>query len=890
MRKSSLVAAVSAVLACSAGSTAFAQEATVTEQRIQVTGSRISRTDVETANPVQTIDRAQIDRSGVTSVAELLNELGISGAALNQLGSAGTSFGAANVNLRNLGANRVLVLVNGRRWVNASGGRGFRDFVDLNSIPLGIVERIEILKDGASAIYGSDAISGVVNIHTRQDYDGGSARVQLGRTAAGGGEQSNVELTFGIVGSRGSIAVNAGFTENDPILVDQRAFSRMPLGALSLQTPQGRYIIPGQGTFTTIDGRQGFVLGDFRPFVNPQDRVSLFTGTYLTQPLERTNLYLQSRFHLTDSVDIVMEGLYNRRRSTQNFSPAVQTITGAQGFVIPVNHIYNPWGQTLAAGWSANQQFVDNGRRENFQNSEVFRFVLGLEGQLQNGWDWDISSMYAKNDAIFTSSGQIDRDRLALGIGDVARCTATPGCVPINIFGGPGSMSPAMLAWLGIPPGKDHNGTRNTQWQANITGDLYELPAGYLAFAAGFEHRSESGFDRPDALISSNATYVSGARTSGPQRQPTTGEFSLNEAYLELNAPLLRGSDMADLLEFSAAIRYSDYSTFGSTTNTKFGLAWKVNDSLMIRATASEGFRSPSILELFAGRRTTNLPATDPCSGNPTPQPPGCAGVPAAYLQSGSAVSATIGSNPLLQPETSDALTLGFVYEPDWLPGFDMVVDWYRIKVDNAITSIGSQRILNDCAFTQLRCNLITRDPTTGEVLNLINAGVNIAQETVSGVDFTFRYRRSTDGYGDFRWTLDGAYLSEFEQRIPNPGANTVAIDRREGTSRFRQSFPEWKWMLTQEWFHGDWSANLRHRYIHNMTEASAINRVGSVTYHDFQLSRRFDAMNTQIAVGVQNLGNKKPPASLVNANINFDISTYDARGRSYYLRAIVNF
>jgi len=864
-----------------------AEESEIREmERIRVTGSRIGRVDLESANPVQTIEREQIERSGITSVADLLQEMSIAGASLNQLGAAGTSFGAANINLRNLGANRVLVLLNGRRWINAAGGRGFRDFVDLNSIPLAMVDRIEILKDGASAVYGSDAIAGVVNIHTRRGFEGGNARVHYGVTDEGDGKQYAADLAFGASTDRLDISLGVSYLENDPIFVDDRSYSAMPLGALSLNTPFGRFVIPGVGTRTLIAGQPGTDPSHFRPFSDPADRISQFTGTYLTQPIERTNVFGQARYRVSDSFDVVSEFLYNRRRSDQNFSPAIPTITGANRFVIPANHPFNPWGQNLATGWSANLQIFDNGQRVNFQDVETFRYVLGLEGEFANGWTWDVGYLYAKNDAVFTATGQIDLENLALGIGDVARCAAIPRCVPINIFGGPGSWTPAMLDWVRFV-GKDRNGTRLASWSANLTGDVWELPAGPLAFAAGVEHREERGYDDPDALINSTPVVIRGNRTTGPPREGTRGKYDLTEAYLELNVPLLRDAALAENLELSAAVRHSDYSTFGTTNTKKFGVLWKPTEDLLIRGTFSEGFRSPSILELFAGRRTTNLPATDPCSGGGTA--PGCAGVPATYVQSGSVVTATVGSNPLLQPETSDSITYGFVYNPRWMERLDISLDVYRVTVDDAITSIGSQRILNDCAFALIRCNLITRD-ASGEITNLVDAGVNIARQKVSGIDFGLRYSLPETAFGNFRWNFDAAYLDEFEERIPNPGANTVTIDRRHGGQFFRESYPRWKAQLANYWDSGPWAASWRVRYIHGMVEASAFPKIGAVTYHDVQGSYDVEAWGARFIFGINNLFDKEPPLSRVNTNINFDISSYDARGRSYYLRAAVDF
>ncbi|MGY6553646.1 MAG: TonB-dependent receptor [Wenzhouxiangella sp.] len=855
--------------------------------RVTVTGTRIARTDADQINPVLRLSREDIDSRGVASVAELLEQLPIAGAGLNALGSAGTSFGAATVNLRNLGANRTLVLVNGRRWVNTGGGRGFRDFVDLNSIPLAAVESIEVLKDGASAIYGSDAIAGVVNIRTFQDFDGVSVRAQYGQSSRGDGEQRTADLTMGQATDRGSILLSVSHTDNQPIFVDDRSYSAVPLGALSLQTPFGRFVIPGQGALTLIPGRPGTSPEDFRPFNDATDRVNLFEGTYLTQPNRRNSLYGQGRYGLTSNIDLVAEAFFTRRESTQNFSPAVLNMTGAAGFRIPANHPFNPFDQDLGQGLTINYQFGDHIRRENFQKVDTLRFMLGLEGEFDNGWRWDAAASYGASDSEFKSVGQVNRDRIALGIGDVARCAATAGCVPLNLFGGPGSWTQEQLDWISLV-GKDSQTVRSSGFQANLTGDLFDLLDGRVAFAAGAEYRKERAEDIPDALINSSGLFQNGPATTGPQREPTRGEFDLTEFYLELNAPLLQSRPGIERLELSAAARYSDYSTFGSELTSQFGLGWQPIGGLLFRGTYSEGFRAPSIIELFAGRRQTILPALDPCSGGGAGLP-GCAGVPASYIQSGSVIQATVGSNPQLEPETSNTLTLGFGWVPSGMPNLELTADWYRIKVDDAIINIGSQRILNDCAVAGLRCNLITRD-ASGEVTNLVDAGVNIASQEVEGVDIVARYRLDTVELGRFEWVLDVAYLSKFREVIPDPAAGTQTVENREGGLFFRESFPRWKAQLATQWNYDAFSANWRIRHIDSMTENSAAPNIGSVTYHDLQLGYRVDAWNTRFTAGINNVFDKQPPLSLVNTNINFDISTYDARGRFFYLRAAIDF
>ena len=895
-----MVGIVAALAAGGMPATALAQDAdgasggeqAKTLDVVSVVGSRIRRQDETAASPVFTMEREEIESAGVVSLGALLQQLPSVGSSFNSTGSAGTSHGSSSINLRNLGANRSLVLVNGRRWVNGAGTRGFRDFVDLNTIPLAAVERIEVLLDGATAIYGADAIAGVINITTYSSFDGIKINAYVGITDEGDGFTNNEDLLWGKTGDWGSALVSATVASNKQILAGDRDFSSVPLQGLSRNTPAGRFknsvAVGGFGTKAFVRDGSGFRLD-----VPAKDVYNETSDTTLVGPLDRAGIYGQLRLNVSDSVTFVTEGLYNTRESSQRFPAATPRIRGGDGMTIPVNHPFNPFGvpfQGSGTSFEVVRMITELGPRINTQNVDTLRVAAGFEGELSNDWSWNSFYTYAQNKAKWTSSNQIDLDKVALALGPNARC-ATNGCVPLDIFG---TITPQMADYIRFN-GVDHNGTKQHDFTANLTGGLFALPAGMVAFAAGIEYRKESGYDNPSPYANQTPQFITYSRkTTSAPRLPTSGSYDLKEAYVEFNVPLLADVPFAKSLEFSAASRYSDYSTFGGTTNSKLGLTWRPWSDLMLRATWAEGFRAPSINELYAGLRQTNLPALDPCNGGGAGKP-GCAGVPATYNQanySGGSILSTVGGNPDLSPETSINRSTGFIYTPAFAKGLSWSMDWYSIDLKEAISSFGSQNLLNLCANSGQRCGLIKRDPS-GEIINLVDGPINLNRLKASGLDTTLRYRFPTTDAGNFDVMLNAAYLDAFDRYDTLPNGQVRVIKRAGKSDIARESFPRWKANTSLNWMRDSWSGNWSMHYIGSTDEgpAPAYGRIPLQLTHDVWGAYALASQPVTLTVGVQNLFDTDPPKSYVNGgDLNFDMSTYDPRGRFIYLKAAISF
>ena len=903
------------------------EEAADAVEKIEVTGSRIRRTDIEGANPVTVMSRVDIEKFGVTSIGDVLQAIPSAGSAINTNNNNGGN-GTTTINIRGIGSNRTLVLVNGKRWAPGLGGS-----VDLNNIPAAIIERIEVLKDGASAVYGSDAIAGVVNIITRQDFEGVQASGYVGQWDEGDGNKEQWDIGFGTANDKGNVYFNISYVEEEPTLAGDREISAVP----TFGTPEGfgGSSAPPQGRFFTFDqdgnaySQQGDSNGGLEPWVEPTSRFNFAPFNYLSTPQERTNIYTQARYELTDNLSVNVTGFYGNRKSEQALAPTplfIGTAFGDTGFTLSANNPFSPYDfdvttdqDVLDADPNAREMFLfgrrmmEAGFRSFKQNVDQFQFNGGFEGVFEfadREFFWDVNYTYADITQNTSTEGLLNMDRVARAIGDPANCTGD--CVPLNLFGGApevigeGTITQEMLDYITFTAQDELNSSLES-YSANISGEVMELPAGYLAFAAGYEKRWQSGYDQPDAIIAAGIT-------SGNARLPTSGAFSVEEAYLELAVPLLSDMPGVEQLDLELATRYSDYSNFGDTTNSKVGLKWRINDDLLVRGTWSEAFRAPSLTELFSGNSDAFPPLTDPCNGGAAANPnlPGCAGIPASYQQPNSQIRITTGGNANLEAEEAESFTYGFVYSPEQLDGLSITFDVFDIEVDNAVSSVGAQTILNACAETgETLCSLITRG-SGGNVVDLFNGQINLGGQTTSGFDYNVAYNFETE-YGDFRVNWDGTYIDERSLIVVDPVSGTSETFNDAGQAGDRDVVPRLRTNLSLTWNYDDWTANWLMRYIGNTTElcqidggeldqqlcsdpvdptaeeGNSFNELEAMAYHDVSLGYAVND-NLRITVGVNNLFNTDPEVSYSTFANSFDPSMYEIPGQFFYSRVNVNF
>jgi outer membrane receptor protein involved in Fe transport len=967
-----------AVFALGAG-TAVAQDAPAEDQpttldRIEVTGTRIKRADTETASPVFMIDRKSIESSGAVTVGDFLQRTpAIAGAATNPQVNNGGGAGAATVDLRGLGVNRSLVLVDGRRWIgtisNANGA------VDVNSIPMALVERVEVLKDGASAIYGSDAIGGVVNFILRKDFDGLEASAYYGSSSRGDAETERYEAVYGVVGERGRLMLGASYDKAKAVSAADRAYSSQPyqlyagekgIGGTS-RILTGRYVVPrdvalasgavldancAQPTpavpnpgvvLTRIDGTSGASGANFRCFDATNDVYNFQAdGNLNLTPQERTALFMSGNYQISDNIEAFMVGSWLRTESSFFIAPLPFDGRAAVDNVpISGDSLYNPFGVDITDARLRLRDFIPT-RTTRFE-TETYQISLGLRGNFgDSSWSWDAAYGYGRTPQSSTVRGYLFSPGLteALGpsmidpvtgnpicvrtAGDPS--TAIPGCLPVNFMGpapDPGTPAgQAQLAALDLINPTIHNTNENDLkvFNANVTGEMFNLPGGPASLAVGVEHRAESASSSSDFLTiippgETVCLITQEACTFGD----INGRFDVNELYVEALLPLLADAPFAERLSVSLGARYSDYSNFGDTTNAKIGLEWKPFADLLVRATFADAFRAPTIGDLFAPTVPSANTYTDPCNGyegQPTADPRACAGVSTdgEFRQSNNQVTSFQVSNPDLQPEEGDVLTYGFVYSPGWFDGFSVTADYWRVKLDQFITNLPENVLLNQCYDFGRFCDTFIRDEA-GDVAQMTNVIGNFGSLKTSGVDVGLRYLFPESSWGTLRWNLDTTYLAEYEVRLlaGDPSSDVGAFPGIPGSLGLAGTFVDsassgfgnmarWRALNDISWTWGNLDASLTTRYVHHVYEAPDVadvtepgyvarRRVPSFTQTDVQVGYRLPGMNnSSIQVGVRNLTDRQPPLIYSGFNASTDMRTYDAIGRFFWMRWTARF
>lgn len=880
-----MLAGVGSVLPAFAQST-DEEDQTISMDAVRVTGSRIQRLDITGLGPATVMDRKQIELSGVMAVEQLLDRLpSTAGFAGNQTNAYWTSngYGTTQVNLRGLGVNRTLVLLNGRRVV--SGGTGANNSVDLSVIPVAAIDRIEVLKDGASAIYGADAVAGVVNIIT-QEFDGFQTSGRYGITQEGDGAEYNLDAIWGMTTDRGSLSASISWQKTEAVNMADRAPCSLAEVGGALQCFGSSATIGGRARLadgTRINFSQpGAPAGAFAPYDPAVHNFASFPYLNAVNPIERVSFTSFGRLNLTDSVDLFTEFLYTNRRSEQLASPGSLT-----NIAIAADHPTNPTGQDLIL---ESRRILERGARDFFQEVDTWRVVGGLDGTLANGWAWEVAANYGRNTGVDGSTNIANRQRVAETL-DRSRCSDTPGAaIPCGDYLGYGNLSEEALDYIFFTM-RGTGGNEQTSLTADITGDLFDLPAGAFAFALGGVYRKERGWRDPDPL-----TVLGIANTN--QQEPISGEIAASEAYLEVSAPLLAGLPLVERLTLDAAIRYSDYDLFGGDTNYKLGLDWQINSGLRTRATFGTAFRVPSVPQLFGGVGEGNLTTTDPCSSYAS-LPAGsvvaancqAAGVPANFVQLGNTILTQTGANPNLQPESAETYTIGVVWQPSFVGGLTLTADYFDIEIADAIRSIpGSTKLsvcYNSTNLSHPFCSPqhFTRNPVTGEVNFLSAQPVNTGRETVSGVDLAAIYAFEIAGL-DASLDASVTHLNAFEV-TPFEGAQPIMFDSFIGGGN--GGFPKWRGSTSFSLTDSKWNAAYSMQWIGRATDFNAAPgdigyRTSDVFYHNVQGTYRVTD-KAAISLGVDNLFNQDAPFIASWTDANTDTMTYDLMGRRFYAR-----
>ena len=915
------------------------KEAKKVEELI-VTGSRIKRMDLTSSAPVTVLTRADIDAAGLTSIGDILQHLPSQSGATNTQANNGGD-GSTRVSLRGLGSSRTLVLLNGRRFV--PGGGGANSSVDLNSIPAAIIERVEILKDGASAVYGSDAIGGVINIITKSDYDGVDGTIYYGMTGDGKAETLDISVTTGQRSKKGHILFSVGYHKQKPLWTSDREFSQTdkaydwekndgswdPNG--SSATPEGHLTdwnpassAPDADTATPeeieawnakykgndawgatpadADGDRDLhrgVDGNWREFNwsgnsddGSGDLYNYQPENYLLTPQERYNFFSTGSYDLSSSIRSYFEASYMNRRSEQKLAPTPLFII-SEGISVSADNQYNPFGRDFI---DIRRRFVEEGNRVFIQDISTYRLVLGLDGDLPfvDNWLWDSSFIFGRTSGTSINQGRFIKSRVAQALGPADGCTGD--CVALNLFGGPGTITPEMLNYIGYT-GIGHGYSDQRIWQLNFNGDLFDLPGGTAGMAVGYAFREEAGGYIPDPITAIGDT-------TGNKEESTEGSYNVHEAYAEFLLPLVGDLPGIENLELSAAARFFSYSSFGSDFMWKTGVKWQVIEDLTLRGTYSTAFRAPSVAEMYLGTSDGFPMVSDPCStvdeaGSDrvltAEQQAHCAeqGVPSGHKDSRAQLHAVIGGNDKLDPETATTMTAGLVYTPSFLEGLSMTLDYYNVSIKNAISTMGADILLSSC-YSQADseyCDKIIRDTQTSLIKDINDTLTNIGGADTSGIDFSVGYRLATSA-GRFGFGLNGTWLEKYNVTLPN--GRTI-----EGKGVYDLGVnPDIKANATIRWSLDEFGAGMNVRFIGSFEECENddctiddVKRrdVESNTTMDLYSSYVFNVMDgmgdSALSIGVNNVLDTQPSVIYNGFLGTSDASAYDFVGRYVYLR-----
>ena len=916
---------------------------------IVVTGSRIRRDPLDNPSPVVTVDEAAIAKTGLSSIADVLQRIPASSGGLNtkfnnsgNLGNppdgGGVGAGSASIDLRYLGAKRTLVLVDGLRYVNGASASGIPGTVDLNSIPDVAIQRIEVLQSAASALYGSDAIGGVVNIITKSNQRGFRATAQYGQyLKEDDGETQNYQLSWG--GGKDGAHLDAGvfYTKQESVRARDRAISQFPnpgqtsctdaVGGCSSAAVNGRIVfntgnpsLPAGGSVVVRNPpltRRGvydptLVGGDFRAFT-AADRFNFAPFNYFLTPSERYGGFVNARAEFSDFFNVRVKTNWVRRNS-QNQAAFLPLFIGPDAgngnlldtVSIDASNPFNPFGRTLNSGANGQpatysfiaRRLVENGQRTYNQNVDTWSVTATIDGKFQlfgRDWYYDANAVHGWNDAHQLFTGNVNAARVQQALGPVAACVAP--CVPLNVFGGLGSITADQLNFIAFDE-RARSQQKLRDYSFNISGELFDLPGGPIGIAAGYEHRYQQGSFTPDPLIQA------GLGADIPA-QAASGRFNVDEVYGEIRLPLIRDVSFLELVELNGAVRHSNFSTFGSNTTLTGGALWKPIRDLLLRGQYAESYRAATIGELFGAQSRFDQPLSDPCTSAPgglfqsnATVRANCIadGVPAngSYVEpQGGQLAVLTGGNPNLAPETARTWVFGGVYSPEWARnGFanalSLEANYYDIKVNGAIASIPADVLLNRCAQTgdALSCAAVTR--TAAGFIQAINGVLlNTGGIRTRGVDLTFNLRTRETGAGIFGLSVSGNYLLRYQETVPATNGSTTTKYRGTERGSPDQAYPKFKGQATLDWDIGAFTAAFTGRYIDGVTEIQNGNKLNSRFYGDVQLGFRPSWVDERfgLTVGVNNVFDKDPPACISCSLNNYDPTTYDVPGRFGYVR-----
>ncbi|WP_395375178.1 TonB-dependent receptor domain-containing protein [Marinicella sp. W31] len=913
------------------------EEDTETLDTVVVTGSKIPKASAISAIPIQVISSFEIDQSGFVDLGEILEDLPGVSLGLSPEGTLTSTqnAGLSSVSLRSLGSNRTLALLNGFRNVSNSGNA---QRIDLGTIPTGMIDRVEISTGGASAVYGSDAIAGVVNIVLRERYEGLRSRIRYGTSEGGGEDEKTAEVTWGqnFANDRGNILMSFTYDDETAVFGRDRGFAILPVdfddgvfepnGALSSSIPGGRF--EGDDAWN-VGGvwfnDQSLAPNDGRDpsdgFETDLDGFNFRPEQVLSPARERLLGGLKAQYNFANNVEASLFVLYSNIETFSGRSAAAannSTDFGAFDAETDIGNIASDHPfippeveETRSGSVSWRRRFTEVGGRTREADRETLRFAADFKGFFaDSSWEWKGHLGYGTydQDQVRTNGLNYQNIQFALDIEDDPnnpggyRCAdagaRANGCVPLNIFG-EGTVTSQMADYI-RSNARFQNELEHRSLSFSAVGEVAELPAGIMYMAAGIEYRKEEQSGGGDlATIEGN--------TSHGAIPELNGEYDVNEAFVEVNVPILSDRPGFEELYLESAFRLADYSTIGSTNSWKLGLNWAINDSFRVRAQVSTAERAPDITELFSALRGDVDSVDDPCDGVTLDSSGAVAqncltdtGILAAinefglYEQESSSIFGPNGGNLDLQEETADTFTAGFIWTPQYVEGLSLIVDYYDIEIEDAISSVSSQDTLDLCYNSQTFpnnrfCDVISRN-SIGQISRIINQQENLNALISSGVDVTLAYDFELASVpGEFDFETKYSYVDKLESRFVGP-------DGSEAVNEFKGEVgdSEHQARVIFGWRDGTWRLRYRVRYLSSALDDNNLSpedidflKVDDYMRHDLYAHYEFGRKDRfRVFLGINNIGDNNgpflPSGTNSGSSRNFS-SAYDPVGRFFY-------
>jgi iron complex outermembrane recepter protein len=917
-----LSVAISMVLpALAAAQTTTAAPATEEAQkveRVEVTGSRIRSLEVSSGSPVSTLGKTDLELSRALSVEKTLTQLPQFQGSFGANTNGADSRGAATLDLRGLGQNRSLTLIDGKR----AAPFGFRNSADLNTLPAPLIKRVEVLTGGAAAVYGADAVAGVVNFILNDRFEGLEASVTANASTKWDALEKGVNLTAGArLGDRGGMTGYIGYSARDGLINRDRDFSateRNDAGPLTSR--------PVGGVFTRTDNASVFDLSGFggaagqpRLSFNDAGNVSSTAVTSLLRdrkalitPNERLSGAAFFNYDLTNNVEAYGRLMGSQTLAEERLVPA----NSATQILIQRNNpfltsalsaafagAYNLTSAGAAGGTDAfratlSRSYPEFGDTVLDTDRNNYQLMAGLRGEPSKNLRWDIYAQYGetREKTRITGDGLVARLQQAanatLDASGKAVCVdQSNGCAPINLFG-PGKISAEALAFITRPFEQSRvrdQAVLGATMNANSDG-MFRTAAGVVDAVFGVEYRRESGNLNFETALQTGQTLNQGARAN------FGGAFNTKELFTEVRVPLLKNVPFARALSVDGAYRYSKDSTAGSGDAWKAGADWEIENGLRVRGSYQAVVRAPNIGERFGALSSVALlgRATDPCANVATSGANAalCAktGAPASpYTADIPASGFFFGGSANIKAEQGKTFTIGGVFAPRNNPDLNFTADYYDIKINNAISAFGAQAVLNFCYLSgiQLFCDKIRRG-SNGQLVSIDSTDSNLAQLRVSGFDVGASYRfREFGGKGN---NLLLAYTADIVTRrdVANgPGAPVLECAGKFGPTcgiETNRAIPKYSHRFTATYGQGPWTAQLAWRHVGKVTDDAAtvytVEQIGAKDYFDLSASWKV-SKSLKVVFGIDNVLDKKPPQVFTQQTFGNTVPiSYDVIGR----------